>query len=114
MRSDAEPTASIHVACADGWTLGQESIWSASQPRIHRAAPEASTTADLHCGSCRVAELGAVLASFERRLEAAQKVKNEKRTAASGQQGHQRTGAWVASVVRDALEQTKVRWVPDV
>lgn len=104
--TDGCADASLQLLAPDEWS--QRVV---SERQLVSASP-ACRAAQLFVGWVPTAELEALLADVDKRLAAAQAIKKgadggDKRSAAGGQQGHQKTASFIQAVIQDALARTE-------
>ena len=90
-----ENTARLHLVGPDAWAFG-------IRGDAFYATPDGFV--DLYAGSVRFADLLAVFTNFRARLTKAQSIKGDAHSAADGKQGHQKTPAFILTLLQDALE----------
>ena len=95
----AEPTTRLQLLGLDGWTFG------ISGPQF---CATADAPAELFAGSVAASELPALLSAVHKKLSAAQKRKEDQRSAAGGKQGHQKTPAMILCLLEEAILEAKL------
>lgn len=92
-----ERTVRLHVIGLDQWAFGTAAGRFGSTP------PPGSSV-DLFAGDVPESKAEAVFEAFDDLLAKAKQLKKDKRSAASGQQGHQKTPTFILAVLRDAVQ----------